>query len=92
MAYRIKLRSVAQKHAKIVCKDKKLKSKVDKILKIIIENPYQYPPEFEYLKGEAKGYISRRLDIKNRLVYNVDENEKIIYVVSMLTHYEDMRK
>ncbi|MFK5976136.1 MAG: type II toxin-antitoxin system YoeB family toxin [Sulfurovum sp.] len=41
-------------------------------------NPLQYPPEYEYLKGNLKGLISRRINRQHRLVYEIFENDKII--------------
>ncbi len=43
---------------------------------------------FEYLKGDMKGLISRRINKQHRLVYEVFEGEKIIKVYRMWTHYE----
>jgi len=39
-----------------------LKDKALKLIDIISKNPLQYPPEFEYLKGDMKGLISRRIN------------------------------
>jgi Txe/YoeB family toxin of toxin-antitoxin system len=65
-----------------------LKEKTLKLLKIIKENPFQYPPEYEFLKGDMKGLISRRINKQHRLVYEVIESEKVIKVYRMWTHYE----
>ncbi len=35
-----------------------LKEKALQLIKIIQEDPYKYPPEFEYLKCDMKGLIS----------------------------------
>jgi Txe/YoeB family toxin of toxin-antitoxin system len=65
-----------------------LKEKTLKLLKIIKENPFQYPPEYEFLKGDMKGLISRRINKQHRLVYEAIESEKVIKVYRMWTHYE----
>jgi len=65
-----------------------LKDKAVKLINIISENPLQYPPEFEYLKGDMKGLISRRINKQHRLVYEVLEKEKLIKVYRMWSHYE----
>jgi Txe/YoeB family toxin of toxin-antitoxin system len=65
-----------------------LKDKTLKLLEIIKENPLQYPPEYEFLKGDMKGLISRRINKQHRLVYEIFENEKLIKVYRMWTHYE----
>lgn len=58
------------------------------LLKIISQNPYTFPPSFEILTGNLKGFISRRINKQHRLVYEVIEEEKIIKVLRMWTHYE----
>ncbi|KOR32009.1 addiction module toxin [Achromatium sp. WMS3] len=65
-----------------------LKQKTLNLLKIIQQDPYQYPPEYEYLKGNMKGLISRRINKQHRLVYEIIEENKIIKVYRMWTHYE----
>jgi len=65
-----------------------LKQKALKLLTIIQSDPYQYPPEYEYLKGDMQGLISRRINKQHRLVYEVIEEDKIIKVYRMWTHYE----
>lgn len=75
-----------------VLKDaKKLKSanlhdNLKQLLQILKENPYQ--PPLEKLSGNLKGYYSRRINIKHRLVYAIDEENKLIKVVSVWSHYE----
>ncbi len=59
---------------------------VKSLLEIIEENPYAFPPKFEYLKGDMEGYISRRINKQHRLIYIVKNNDVI--VVAMWTHYE----
>lgn len=79
--------SQAQKDAKKLSAHG-LKDKALKLLEIIKKNPFQYPPEYEFLKGDMKGLISRRINKQHRLVYEVIETEKLIKVYRMWTHYE----
>jgi toxin YoeB len=65
-----------------------LKKKVQKLLEIIKEDPFIYPPKYEILKGKLKGFVSRRIDNKHRLVYQVYDEKKIIKILKMWTHYE----
>jgi len=85
--YQLIFMTQAQKDAKNLASSG-LKAKVMKLLKIIENNPFQYPPEFEYLKGDMKGLISRRINKQHRLVYEVFEEEKLIKVYRMWKHYE----
>jgi toxin YoeB len=65
-----------------------LKPKVEELLALIAENPYQNPPGFEKLVGDLAGAYSRRINIHNRLVYEVFDNERVVRVLRMWTHYE----
>ncbi len=58
------------------------------LIEVIQNNPFQNPPPYEKLVGNLQGLYSRRINIKHRLVYEVIENEKIVKVVSMWSHYE----
>lgn len=69
-------------------KSEKLDKKVRKLIDIIRENPFENPPPYEKLKGDLIGAYSRRINIKHRLVYTVDIEEKTIKIVSMWSHYE----
>ena len=85
--YTIVFMTQAQKDAKKI-QASGLKDKTLKLIKLISEDPLQYPPEFEYLKGDMKGLISRRINKQHRLVYEVLESENLIKVYRMWTHYE----
>jgi len=65
-----------------------LKTKAETLLEIIKENPYQNPPPYEKLVGDLNGAYSRRINIKHRLVYQVFENENIVKILRLWTHYE----
>ena len=65
-----------------------LRSKVETLLDILRENPYQTPPPFEKLVGDLSGAYSRRINIQHRLVYQVLNDEKTVKVIRMWTHYE----
>ncbi len=65
-----------------------LRSKAEKLLDILRENPYQTPPPFEKLIGDLSGAYSRRINIQHRLVYQVIDDEKTVKVIRMWAHYE----
>ena len=65
-----------------------LRAKAQQLLDIIRENPYQNPPPYEKLIGDLAGAISRRISIQHRLVYQVLEEQKVVKVIRMWTHYE----
>ena len=65
-----------------------LRSKAEKLLDILRENPYKTPPTFEKLLGDLSGAYSRRINIQHRLVYQILDNEKMVKIIRMWTHYE----
>lgn len=65
-----------------------LKSKVQELLEIIQYEPLKYPPKYEYLSANLEGKISRRINKQHRLVYEIFEDEKMIKIYRMWTHYE----
>lgn len=77
----------AQKDAKKLS-SADLRSKTEKLLKILQENPYQKPPPYEKLIGDLAGAFSRRINIQHRLIYQIIEEEKTVKVIRMWTHYE----
>jgi Txe/YoeB family toxin of toxin-antitoxin system len=65
-----------------------LKDKAEQLLEILREDPYRSPPPFEKLVGDLSGAYSRRINIQHRLVYQVLEEERVVKVIRMWTHYE----
>ena len=65
-----------------------LKTNVENLVNLIKKKPFETPPPCEVLVGNYKGLYSRRINKQHRLVYRVLEEEKIIIIVSMWTHYE----
>jgi len=65
-----------------------LKSKAEEIIEILKQNPYQAPPSYEKLVGDLSGAYSRRFTIQHRIVYQLLNDEKIVKVIRMWTHYE----
>ena len=65
-----------------------LKEKTKTLLAILIENPFQNPPAYEKLIGDLAGAYSRRINIQHRLVYQVLEEQRVVKVLRMWSHYE----
>lgn len=65
-----------------------LKPKAMELLSLLEENPFQNPPSYEKLVGDLAGAYSRRINIQHRLVYQVLEQERVVKVLRMWTHYE----
>ncbi len=87
MSWSILLTKQAQKDAKKI-EQAVLKDKVQGLLEILRENPFQNPPPYEKLVGDLDGAYSRRINIQHRLVYQVLQEQRTVKVLRMWTHYE----
>lgn len=87
MSWQLVFTKQAQKDAKKLAAAG-LKEKAQHLLDIIKENPYQNPPPYEKLVGDLSGAYSRRINIQHRIVYQIYEQQKIIKVIRLWTHYE----
>lgn len=90
MTYLVTLSKVASKHRDELVHQGYGK-KVEAILISISENPF--PPNSKALKGQAKGLYSVRVNIQDRVVFEIepyegDEYEGIINIISMRTNYK----
>jgi toxin YoeB len=65
-----------------------LKPKAEELLAVLVKDPFENPPPFEKLVGDLAGAYSRRINIHNRLVYEVLVKQKTVRVLRMWTHYE----
>jgi toxin YoeB len=77
----------AQKDAKKLVSSG-LKRKAEELLALIAEDPYRKPPPIERLIGDLAGTYSRRINIQHRLVYQVLEDEQVVKVLRLWSHYE----
>jgi len=77
----------AQKDAKKLASSG-LKPKAQELLALIAEDPYRKPPPFEKLVGDLAGAYSRRINIQHRLVYQVLDEERLVKVLRLWSHYE----
>ena len=87
MSWRIVYTKQAQKDAKKLAASG-LKPKAKELLNLLAEDPFQRPPPFEKLVGDLAGAYSRRINIQHRIVYQVLEDEHIIKILRLWTHYE----
>ncbi len=85
--WRVVFTKQARKDAKKLS-SAELRSKAEKLIDILRKNPYQTPTPFEKLLGDLTGSYSRRINIQHRLVYQILDDEKVVKVIRMWTHYE----
>lgn len=87
MSWKLVYTRQAQKDAKKLAFSG-LKPKAQELLELLSENPFQRPPPFEKLVGDLTGAYSRRINIQHRLVYEVLEEQKVVKVLRLWSHYE----
>lgn len=87
MTWKLVYTKQAQKDAKKLASSG-LKPKAQELLALITEDPYRKPPPFEKLIGDLTGAYSRRINIQHRLVYQVLEEERVVKVLRLWSHYE----
>jgi len=73
--YKIRGTKQAEKD-KDICERAGFKAKLDEIIKTIEKDPYDPSQNFERLKGNLKGFCSRRINFDNRFCYEVLPNSE----------------
>jgi toxin YoeB len=66
--------------------DKKILKRLNQLIKDIDRNPYDGIGHPEQLRGDMSGWWSRRIDDEHRLIYRIDEGDKLI-IAHCRTHY-----
>jgi len=87
VSWRLIYTNQAQKDAKKLASSG-LRLKAEKLLGLLVENPFRHPPPYEKLSGDLSGAYSRRINIQHRLVYQVLKEEKTVKIIRLWTHYE----
>lgn len=84
MSYEIRVTRQAAKDIETL--SPKLKAKLrDILINLIAENPYQG----KKLLGDLAGSYSLRLNLKDRILYSIDDEAKVVYIERARTHYGD---
>jgi Txe/YoeB family toxin of toxin-antitoxin system len=82
VSWRIVFTRQAQRDAKKLAASG-LRPKAEALLEILAANPFKDPPPFEKLVGDLTGAYSRRINIHNRLVYQVLPDVRTVKVIRM---------
>jgi len=64
-----------------------LRTKAEERIELLREDPWRTPSRYEKLLGDLAGTFSRRINIQHRLVYQILQEEKVVKVLRMWTHY-----
>ena len=88
MSWRVLFTRQAQRDArKLASASPGWKAKAERLLAMLYSDPFQKPPPYEVLVGDLKGAYSRRINIQHRLVYQVLEDEQLVKVLRLWSHY-----
>ena len=89
MSWTVLFTRQAQKDArKLASASPALKLKAQQLLALLASDPYQQPPPYEALVGDLRGACSRRINIQHRLVYQVLDEQQVVKVLRMWSHYK----
>ena len=89
--FRLKIEKLAELHLKkhIKSGNQAAIKKINIILVELQETPFQGVGKPEALKHELTGFWSRDINSKDRIIYKVDQNIVIVFVISAMGHYSD---
>ena len=87
--YKIIFSKLADKDKKLL-KQAGLEVKTKELLDLIAINPYQTPPTYRKLKGILNGCCSKRISYQHRLVYEINEKKKEIFILLILKSYDKL--
>lgn len=89
--YELKISEQAKNDINLFKKYGNLKAlkKINTLFDELRIHPYEGTGKPEALKYDLKGYWSRRIDHKNRLIYQVIEEDVFVDIVSAMGHYDD---
>lgn len=85
MTWKVVLSKQAAKDAKKISASG-LKKNAQKLIVILQTNPYE--PPYENLVGDMQGYYSRRINLQHRLVYQIFEEQNVVKILRMWSHYK----
>ena len=71
-------------------KQNNLAVRAKNLIDVLKNNPFQNPPPYEKLLGDLKELYSRRINIQHRLIYQVIEDKKLVRIISLWSHYENV--
>jgi toxin YoeB len=66
--------------------DSKIQKKITDLIKNIVATPFTGIGKPEPLKNDFSGFWSRRINLKHRLIYKIEDDT--VYIYSMRGHYE----
>ena len=88
--FTIQIEKLAQHHLNkhIKSGDKASIKKIEKIFIELSQTPYSGIGNPEPLKHELTGFWSRRINVKDRIIYKVQDDIVTVFVISAMGHYD----
>lgn len=69
--------------------DRAVMAKIQRLVIELSEHPAIGTGKPEQLKHELSGLWFRRIDKKNRIVYEIEEEQMFVHIVRLVGHYND---
>ena len=88
MKWKIKMTPQAKRDLK-KWRGNPLKRKVDELLRLVENDPLGHPPDYEWLGGDLRGHLSRRINLQHRMVYQLREEQHTVVILRLWSHYGD---
>lgn len=90
MAYIIKFEPKAVRDMAELKKsgNKAITAKIERLLLELTEHPATGTGQVEALKENLSGFLSRRIDKFNRIIYTIEEEIETVTVISAKGHYK----
>lgn len=91
MTYRIELTEQAEKDidAHLKAGNKTLLKKIVRLIEELVNHPQTGSGKPKTLKYDKSGIWSRRIDDKHRMLYTIDNDTVVVFVISLWGHYDD---
>ncbi|PWA03866.1 Txe/YoeB family addiction module toxin [Flavobacterium psychrotolerans] len=89
--FRIQIEDIAKDQLRKIYKsgDKATIKKLEKILLELEEHPKTAIGEPEALKYQLTGYWSRKINKKDRMIYEISEELVLVSIIELSSHYGD---
>jgi len=69
-------------------KQSHLRTRFDQIVETLRDDPYKPTDSLEKLQPPSARFYSRRLNAQHRVVYTVDNDARVVTILSAWSHYE----
>ncbi|MRG61926.1 Txe/YoeB family addiction module toxin [Limosilactobacillus reuteri] len=85
--YKVQTKNSAKSDLRKI-KHSNLKENFNRVIQQLKENPYEPNQGFEKLEPPMARKYSRRINVQHRVVYVVNDKEKVVSIYSAWSHYE----